>query len=99
MTTHAGDSLAVVLACAGALTAMALPAFADTPRVDADTITSFTVDSGGGSSSGSGFSVSGTLGQPEAGPASAAGSGFSVAGGFWNRAAVTDRLFADDFEP
>ena len=49
-------------------------------------IPSATVDGGGGTSTGSGggktFSVSGTIGQPDAAPVSSGGS-FAVAGGFW----------------
>jgi hypothetical protein len=43
----------------------------------------WTVDSGGGSSSGSGYILSGTLGQPDAGTI-ASGGGYTLAGGFWH---------------
>jgi len=47
----------------------------------------FTLDGGGGASSGSGafgsFAVVGTIGQPDAGPA-LSGGGYSVTGGFWS---------------
>ena len=43
----------------------------------------FTVDGGGGTSTGGVFSVSGTIGQPDAGKMS--GGNFSVDGGFWAR--------------
>ena len=42
----------------------------------------FTIDGGGGTSTGGVFSVSGTIGQPDAGPRMAGGS-FSIDGGFW----------------
>lgn len=42
-----------------------------------------TMDGGGGTSTGGVFRVSGTIGQPDAGP-SMSGGGFSVAGGFWS---------------
>jgi hypothetical protein len=42
----------------------------------------FTVDGGGGTSVGGAYSVSGTVGQPEAGP-TLAGGNFAVTGGFW----------------
>jgi hypothetical protein len=42
----------------------------------------FTVDGGGGTSSGGQFTVSGTIGQPDAGLL--AGGRFSLAGGFWS---------------
>jgi hypothetical protein len=40
-----------------------------------------TIDGGGGTSAGGGYSLSGTIGQPDAGTMS--GGGFSLAGGFW----------------
>lgn len=42
----------------------------------------FTIDGGGGTSTGGVFSVSGTVGQPDAGPSLTGGS-FAVTGGFW----------------
>ena len=47
-----------------------------------------TLDGGGGLSTGGGFALLGTIGQPDAG--SMAGGGFSLAGGFW--AASTTEL-------
>ena len=48
-----------------------------------------TVDGGGAmSSAGSGFELSGTLGQPDAGVL--AGGGFQLSGGFWFELAPTD---------
>ena len=41
----------------------------------------FTIDGGGGTSSGGNFSLSGTSGQPDAG--SMSNGGFSLKGGFW----------------
>ena len=41
----------------------------------------FTVDGGGGTSTGGMYSVSGTIGQPDAGAMS--GGNYSLAGGFW----------------
>ena len=43
----------------------------------------FTIDGGGGTSTGGGYSLSGTMGQPEAGTTMGAGS-FSLTGGFWS---------------
>lgn len=43
----------------------------------------WTVDGGGGTSSGNGYSLNGTLGQPDAG-AVASGGGYTLAGGFWH---------------
>lgn len=46
-------------------------------------ITSFTIDAGGiSNASGDGFSLSGTIGQPDAGPTMTGGP-FSLSGGFW----------------
>jgi hypothetical protein len=46
------------------------------------TIDWFTLDGGGGTSTGGGFEVSGTVGQPDAGKMS--GGGFTLEGGFWS---------------
>ena len=43
----------------------------------------FTIDGGGGTSTGGVFSVSGTIGQPDAGTPMSGGN-FSVSGGFWS---------------
>src|SRR5438445_2483576 len=42
----------------------------------------FTIDGGGGTSTGGVFSASGTIGQPDAGIAS--GGGYTLSGGFWS---------------
>jgi hypothetical protein len=42
-----------------------------------------TIDAGGGASTGSGYSLSGTIGQPDANPA-LTGGGYSLTGGFWS---------------
>lgn len=42
----------------------------------------WTVDGGGGTSSGGAFEVSGTIGQPDAGPVMSGGA-FQITGGFW----------------
>src|SRR6266850_395886 len=47
----------------------------------------FTIDGGGGSSSGGVYSVSGTIGQPDASSAMT-GGGYSLTGGFWSLLAV-----------
>lgn len=43
----------------------------------------FTVDGGGGTSTGGVYTVTGTIGQPDAGPTMTGGS-FSLNGGFWS---------------
>jgi hypothetical protein len=45
------------------------------------TITRWTMDGGGGTSSGGGYTLSGTIGQPDIGFMS--GGGYTLAGGFW----------------
>ena len=47
------------------------------------TIDQHRISGGGGTSSGGEFTLSGTIGQPEAGPLLSGGN-FSVAGGFWS---------------
>ncbi len=42
----------------------------------------YTIDGGGGTSTGGGYTISGTIGQPDAGPAMT-GSTYTVTGGFW----------------
>ena len=42
----------------------------------------FTIDGGGGTSTGGVFTVTGTIGQPDAG--AMGGGGFALAGGFWS---------------
>jgi hypothetical protein len=43
---------------------------------------------GGGTSVGGPFSLSGTIGQPDAGPSSVTGGNYSLTGGFWSLFAV-----------
>jgi hypothetical protein len=50
----------------------------------------FTIDGGGGEAGGGGYSLRGTIGQPDAGAMS--GSGFSIAGGFWTEIAPPTAL-------
>ena len=47
----------------------------------------FTIDGGGGTSTGGVYQVSGTVGQPDAGPTMSGGN-YSVDGGFWSIIAV-----------
>ena len=46
----------------------------------------FTMDGGGGTSTGSGFTLTGTIGQPDAGAMS--GGHFTLVGGFWGLVAA-----------
>ncbi len=50
----------------------------------------FTVDGGGGTSSGGSYAVSGTIGQPDAGTLS--GGSYTLQGGFWGGAAGAGHL-------
>ena len=60
---------------------------------DAYDLAWFSVDGGGGQSSGSGYALIGTLGQPDAGVLS--GGGYQLAGGFWpNRASQNQPVFS-----
>jgi len=49
-------------------------------------LTWWTVDAGGGAVSGGGYSLVGSIGQPDAG-AMLSGGGYILEGGFWNRGA------------
>jgi len=62
------------------------------------TLVKSTIDNGGGTSSGGEFSITGTIGQPDANRQISTGVGFSVAGGFWANANVIDLIFNDSFE-
>jgi hypothetical protein len=44
----------------------------------------FTIDGGGGTSTGGVYSVSGTIGQPDASATPMSGGNFSLTGGFWS---------------
>jgi hypothetical protein len=59
-------------------------------------IVKFTVDGGGGKSSGGTYTLTGTIGQPDAGVQDSTGSIYSLSGGFWSR--ISDLLFKDGFE-
>src|ERR1043165_7927632 len=47
----------------------------------------FTIDGGGGTSTGGVYSVSGTIGQPDAGPVLTGGN-YALTGGFWSLTAA-----------
>jgi hypothetical protein len=71
--------------------------FAQSSGGDFDLVKS-TIDSGGGVSSGGTFSLTGTIGQPDANQQVAMGGEFVLAGGFWANATVNDLIFKDSFE-
>lgn len=62
----------------------------------------WTVDGGGGQSSGGSFAVSGTIAQPASDPLQpSTGGNYAVTGGFWPglaRGAAAVEVFADGFE-
>jgi hypothetical protein len=58
-----------------------LPATGAQPQPDPPRLEWFTIDAGGGRSSGGNFSLCGTLGQPDAGGLS--GGHYRLIGGFW----------------
>lgn len=64
---------------------------ATTSRAQNFTIDWFTIDGGGGTSTGGIYSVSGTIGQPDAGTLS--GGVYTLNGGFWNDALNVAKLF------
>jgi hypothetical protein len=66
----------ILTACVGLC--CALPGLAQTYAIDW-----FTIDGGGGASTGAVYSVSATVGQPDAGPAMSSGN-YSLTGGFWS---------------
>jgi len=47
-----------------------------------------TIDGGGGTRTGGAYSVTGTIGQPDANPQAMTGGNFSLVGGFWSLSAV-----------
>lgn len=63
-------------------------------------VTKHTIDGGGGTSSGEGFTITGTIGQPDASVQPMTGESFSVQGGFWpDDLELPIVIFSDGFEP
>lgn len=59
----------------------------------------YTIDGGGGTSTGGEFSLSGTIGQHDAAPLAAQGGDYALVGGFWGGGVpISDELFRDGFE-
>ncbi|QQS08468.1 MAG: hypothetical protein IPK69_10790 [Phycisphaerales bacterium] len=70
-------------------------AFAFVPFAAAQpTIDWYTIDGGGGTSSGGLFTLSGTIGQPDAGAPMSGGS-FTIVGGFWAAGSPIPACVAD----
>jgi hypothetical protein len=68
------------------LTALLLLVSAASAHAQNFSIDWFTIDGGGGTSTGGVYSVSGAIGQPDAGTMS--GGSYSLAGGFWGITAI-----------
>jgi hypothetical protein len=64
------------------LTCTILTCFSLVPARAQYSIDWFTIDGGGGTSTGGVYAVSGTIGQPDAGPTMSGGN-FTIDGGFW----------------
>ena len=71
--------------CLGGSFAIALSTHAQQYRIDW-----FTIDGGGGTSSGGPYTLSGTIGQPDAGRLS--GGTFVIEGGFWGGAFAVQQV-------
>jgi hypothetical protein len=78
---NAHRSVSRALTSAATLLALGLALTAVGARAQNFSIDWFTVDSGGGTSTGGVYSVTGTIGQPDAGAMS--GGNFTLDGGFW----------------
>ena len=68
----------------------------DGPTPDFE-IVSYTIDGGGGTSTGGDFSLTGTIGQTDASVEIATGSVYTLAGGFWG-GRLLDFIFKGGFE-
>ena len=71
-------------------------ASAETGGVPDFLIDRYTIDGGGGQSSGGAFTLTGTIGQPDANFSGAQGGVYGFVGGFWGSS--IDFLFVDGFE-
>ena len=84
MNTERTTHTTIAGVAAALLSVLAALASAAPPSYNLDW---FSIDSGGGSSTGGVFAVTGTVGQPDAGRMS--GGSFALNGGFWGLIAVT----------
>ena len=88
MMTHLRRRIALVL-LAAAIVGVGT-AFAQTGG--GYSLTWSTIDTGGGTSAGSSYQLSGTFGQPDAG-AALSGGGYSLAGGFWGGVSTASKIY------
>jgi hypothetical protein len=75
----------LTLACLAAVLCAGAPALAQVGPIAS--VNWYTIDGGGGVSTGESFKVSGTIGQPDAG--AMGGGGYEITGGFWPGALPT----------
>jgi len=101
----AAAAILLALACQPALAQAQVDGTAAAPTVAGGGVYAldrWTVDGGGGHSSGGSFAVSGTIAQPDSDPlAPSTGGSYAVTGGFWPglaRRDATVAVFADGFE-
>jgi hypothetical protein len=99
--------LSFALACAS----LPPPVHADSVRAMPDAtgggsyaVTRWTIDGGGGRSSGDTYAIRGTIAQPDADPLQpSTGASYAITGGFWpgvaHAAPPGDALFENGFEP
>ena len=87
----------IILSLSTLLILITAIAFAQSSGGDFEIVKS-TVDNGGGTSVGGDYSLTGTIGQPDANHQISTGGGFTLAGGFWANATVNDVIFKDGFE-
>lgn len=80
----------ILTACVAALGAAAAPSLGQSDF----SIPWHTIDGGGGTSSGGSFSLSGTIGQHDAGPVMSDGA-FALTGGFWAGLAAGEPCVGD----
>ena len=73
--------------CKSIFIALAILLFMLAARAQNYSIDWFTMDGGGGTSTGGVYAVSGTIGQPDAGPPMTGGN-FLLTGGFWSLASA-----------
>jgi hypothetical protein len=104
-------SCLLLLTSALASASVPSPVHADGVRATSDptggvayAVTRWTIDGGGGRSSGDTYTISGTIAQPDAEPLQpSTGASYAITGGFWPGAAQLappgEALFEDGFEP
>jgi len=85
----------MLLATASLVSTAALAQFVAGPTYD---LSWNTIDGGGGTSAAGGFTLTGSIGQPDAG-GPLIGGGFTLAGGFWSNGGTPAPLCPPDVAP